>query len=125
VVNRFRLTLLGLTMAAGLVIPATAAQASPATPSVASEGCPVGAVCIYPNAGWNGGHPSAEYFAYGTYNFSNQFGVKRVFNNLSSGWVALCTGFNGGGTCVWQPPGTFSDDNFTLILSMIISPIRG
>jgi hypothetical protein len=130
-VNKFRLTLLGLTMAAGLVIPATAAQASPATPSVQPagstfEGCPFQDVCIYPNASWNGGHPSATYFAYGTYNLSNQFGLKRFFNNQSGhAGAALCTGFNGGGTCVWQPVFTFSDDNFTPINSIIVSPTGG
>jgi hypothetical protein len=80
-------------------------------------------VCIYPDASWNGGHPSEMYYNYGSYNLSNDFGTKRFFNNQSGGaWAGLCTGWNGGGTCGWQPAYTYSDDDFTPINSIVLTP---
>jgi hypothetical protein len=94
----------------------------PATP--ATEGCPLGDVCLYPeNAGWNNGQPEYEYYKYGVYNLSNVFGTHRFFNNQTGGAKgAFCTGYNASGTCYYQPPGTWSDDNFTPINSILLAP---
>jgi hypothetical protein len=111
-----------ITLAAGAVmsIGATATSASAAS---SYQGCPSGYVCLYPqNAGWNGGHPSAVYYRYGAYNLVNQYGTHRFFNNQTGGAVGhICTGYNGGGTCLGQPAGTWSDDNFTPINSITLT----
>jgi hypothetical protein len=113
---------IGLTAAATMSIGAATAATS-ASAAGSSEGCPLGDVCIYPqNAGWNGGHPSAEYYHYGAYNLVNQLGTHRFFNNQTGGAVGhICTGYNGGGTCLGQPAGTWSDDNFTPINSVTLT----
>jgi hypothetical protein len=49
------------------------------------RGCPPGAVCIYPGAGWNTDHPSQMPWSYGAHNLGNQTGRKRIFNNQYSG----------------------------------------
>jgi hypothetical protein len=104
---------------AGLAATAAPANAAPST----SEGCRAGYVCLYPqNAGWNGGHPSKTWYHYGAYNLSNQYGKHRFFNNQTGKAVGhLCTGYNGGGKCVGQPTGTWSDDNFTPINSVTLT----
>jgi len=85
-----------LTFAAGAMtsIGATGAQAAGTY-----QGCPYGAVCVYPQgADWNGGHPSDVYYSYGAHNLSNQTGTHIVFNNQSDGATAhLCTGYDGAG----------------------------
>jgi hypothetical protein len=67
-----------------------------ATPASATtvQGCPSGAVCIYPqNAGWNGGHPSLIFFSYGYHNLTNQFGTHRFYNHQTGGASAYgCSG---------------------------------
>jgi hypothetical protein len=90
----------------------------------ATQGCPSGYVCIYPeNTGWNGGVPSLRYYRYGAHNLSGQYGIHRVFNNQTGGaWVGLCTGYNGGGTCWWIRAGEYWDVNLTPINSIVLSP---
>jgi hypothetical protein len=113
-----------ITLAAGAVMSVGAATATSASAAGSYEGCPSGYVCLYPeNAGWNGGHPSALYYYYGAYNLSNQYGTHRFFNNQTGGAVGhICTGYDGGGTCLGQPAGTWSDDNFTPINSITLTP---
>ncbi|UIJ34318.1 hypothetical protein [Allobranchiibius sp. GilTou73] len=81
-------------MLAGAAVVAPAAHAGGTY-----EGCPYGAVCIYPqNAGWNGGHPEAGgvYWSYGAHNLSNQYGNHYVFNNQYGGArMAFNYGYNG------------------------------
>jgi hypothetical protein len=96
-----------------------------ATPaSAATQGCPSGAVCIYPqNAGWNGGHPSLIYFTYGAHNLSNQVGTHRFFNNQTGGASAYgCSGYNGTGQDLFgnDAPG-WSDQNFTPVNSVVLN----
>ncbi len=112
-----------ITLAAGAVMSVGAATATSASAAGSYEGCPSGYVCLYPqNAGWNGGHPSAAYYNYGAYNLVNQYGTHRFFNNQTGGAVGhICTGYGGGGTCLGQPAGTWSDDNFTPINSITLT----
>ncbi|WP_394829601.1 hypothetical protein [Pendulispora albinea] len=86
------------------------------------EGCPYGAVCIYPqNAGWNNGKPSHVYTKYGAYNLSNMFGVHRFFNNQYGGAVARsCTGYNGTGCEGDLTEYSFIDKDFTPINSITL-----
>lgn len=107
----------GLTVATG-----TAAQA-------AGEyaGCPYGAVCVYPNASWNNNRPSLVFWSYGGHNLSNQFGVKRVFNNQYGGAHAwLCKQYNGA-NCTPFPKGypiemyTYVDYDLTPINSILLT----
>jgi hypothetical protein len=100
--------------------------ATPAAQAAATiQGCPAGYVCIYPqNAGWNGGHPSAKYYDYGTYNLSNQFGTHRFFNNqvgtVDEAVAYWCTGYDGEGNCGRLEKGEWEDRNFTPINSIIL-----
>ncbi|MBO0791577.1 MAG: hypothetical protein J2P36_11595 [Ktedonobacteraceae bacterium] len=69
------------------------------------HGCPLGYACIYPqDAGWNNDHPSKEFYYFGTYQLSNQYGTHYVFNNQVGGasfW--LCTDWHGN-TCMQFVP---------------------
>jgi hypothetical protein len=80
-------------LAAGLTLVGTTTAYAEGT----YAGCPYGAVCVYPNASWNNGHPSLVFWSYGPHNLSNQVGLKRVFNNQYGGAHAyLCWQYNGG-----------------------------
>lgn len=85
------------------------------------EGCPYGAVCVYPqNAGWNGGHPEPNgiFYSRGPHNLSNQYGVHYVFNNQYGGWYAtLNKGYNG------QNP-VFRINQFTVATNYNLTPIN-
>ncbi|HEX3785527.1 MAG TPA: hypothetical protein VHX38_38235 [Pseudonocardiaceae bacterium] len=127
--NKLRIIVSGVVVAAGLLIPATAAQASPAStaasPAGTVEGCPSGDVCIYPeNTGWNNGQPSNFYYTYGCYNLVNQLGVHRVFNNQTGGAVVdLYTGYNCSGNLVTEgPAGDYADLDLTPINSIALRP---
>lgn len=98
----------------------TAAAAKAAT----TQGCPYGAVCIYPqNAGWNGGHPSHFYYSYGAHNLSNMVGVHRIYNNQSGGaTMRTCTGYNGTGCEGYLPANNYIDKNMTPINSITLQP---
>lgn len=100
-------------------ISATSAQASA---TAATEGCPYGAVCIYPqNAGWNGGHPSLFFYSYGAHNLSNQLGTHRIYNNQSGGaTMRTCTGYNGTGCQGYLPANNYLDKNLTPINSITL-----
>jgi hypothetical protein len=95
-----------------------------AHPDATVEGCPSGYVCLYPeNAGWNGGKPESTYYVYGTYNLSNVLGNHYFFNNQTGNAEgAFCKGNNGTGTCYYQAAGTWSEDNFTPINSILLAP---
>src|SRR5262245_37454992 len=99
IINRFRAAraaALALGVSAAMTVGATSAQAVETW-----EGCPAGAVCVYPEgAGFNGGRPSHAFFSYGAHNLQNQFGRHIVSNNQVDGARArTCTGFNGTGDC--------------------------
>jgi hypothetical protein len=118
--NKLVRPLVAVVLVVGTMLVGGAATASAAT----YAGCPSGYACLYPqDAGWNGGHPSALYYRYGSYNLTNQFGIHRFFNNQTGGAGAyLCTGYNGSGTCYRQAPYTYSDTNFTPINSIVLKP---
>lgn len=81
--------LTAVTLAATMLAAATVA---PGQAAADSQGCPVGDVCIYPGAGWDGGHPQDLFYRYCIYNFGNLYGVHRVFSNATGGTeVYLCT----------------------------------
>jgi hypothetical protein len=85
------------------------------------RGCPSGAVCVYPNAGWNGDRPSLVFWSYGAHNLSNQTGTKRILNNQVDGAGArTCTGFDGKGCQGVLKPPTFIDVNLTPINSIVL-----
>ncbi len=118
-------------LSAGALVSVGAPTATAGRPTAATgagavadyQGCATGNACLYPDASWNGGRPSATYYRYGAYNLSGQFGVKRFFNNQTgNARAAMCTGYNGGGTCYYQPAYTYSDRNFTPINSIVLSP---
>ncbi|MFF7019276.1 MULTISPECIES: hypothetical protein [Streptomyces] len=61
------------------------------------DGCPYGAVCIYPEnvTPVNNPHPSHIFYSYGFHRVYNQFGNHWVFNNQYDGAVAeLCRSVN-------------------------------
>ncbi|MER5636833.1 hypothetical protein ABT095_07755 [Kitasatospora sp. NPDC002227] len=88
------------------------------------QGCPSGAVCIYPaGTGWNGGHPSDFYYSYGAHNLSNMNGTHRVFNNQTGGaTMQTCTGWNGTGCQGYLLAFTYMDKDMTPINSIVLNP---
>ena len=101
--RRITKSLVALAFAAGAVttVGATSAQAQPTDGTY--EGCPYGAVCIYPqNAGWNNGQPSDFFYSYGAHNLSNQYGTHVVFNNQYGGATATLTPSSSGRIVIWQ-----------------------
>ncbi|MGW6723983.1 hypothetical protein [Streptomyces sp. NPDC054995] len=83
------------------------------------HGCPSGAVCLYPGAGWNGDKPSHAFYAYGTHKIYDQYGTKRWFNNQTGGAKAYrCKGSNGTDCGGNQVAGTYYDYDFTPINSV-------
>jgi hypothetical protein len=116
-----RTAVIGITAVAvslgGLVV------ASPASATTV-QGCPSGAVCIYPqNAGWNGGHPSLIFYSYGYHNLTNQFGTHRFYNHQTGGASAYgCSGFGGTGQMLFGgDAGGWSDQNFTPANSVVLN----
>jgi hypothetical protein len=85
------------------------------------HGCPSGAACVYPSAGWNGDRPSLVFWSYGAHNLSNQIGRKRLLNNQVDGAVArTCTGYDGKGCQGDLKPPTFIDVDLTPINSIVL-----
>ncbi|MGW1297075.1 hypothetical protein [Streptomyces sp. NPDC002533] len=82
-------------------------------------GCPSGAVCLYPGAGWNGGEPTYRFYSYDAHKISNQFGTKRLFNNQTGGAKAYpCKGSNGTNCDRVLNAGYYRDLNITPINSI-------
>ena len=95
----------------------------PAAPAVASDGCPVGYVCMYTVAGWQNQQPEHEYFDYGYYNLSREIGPRVIVNNQTGG--ATVTGYyNYGGTGpAWTLQAQQEDEyNITPINSIGLNP---
>jgi hypothetical protein len=85
------------------------------------RGCPAGAVCIYPGAGWNNDQPSLMFWSYGAHNLRNQTGRKRIFNNQYSGAAAqTCNGYNGEDCVAYLSAGRSIDIDFTPINSVLL-----
>lgn len=86
------------------------------------HGCPRGAVCIYPGAGWNGGNPTYVFWSYGVHLIYNQYGQHRIYNNQTHGARAgLCmdTGSDCGN---FMPAGFYADYGFTPINAIKLRP---
>ena len=110
-------------IAAGVVLALTTGTASAS--SFTQEGCPSGAVCIYPqNAGWNGGHPEANgiFYSYGPHNLSGQQGIHDVYNNQTGGATAtLNWGYNGANAHdVVKDDTVFTNANLTPVNSITL-----
>jgi hypothetical protein len=122
--RRITKSLVALAFAAGAVttVGATSAQAQPTDGTY--EGCPYGAVCIYPqNAGWNNGQPSDFFYSYGAHNLSNQYGTHVVFNNQYGGATAtLCDGYNGTNCGLVLQANTYYDPDLTSVNSILLQP---
>ncbi|MFE6865787.1 hypothetical protein ACFVFS_04460 [Kitasatospora sp. NPDC057692] len=87
---------------AALAIAAAAATTMGTTGAQAADGpwdgCPYGAVCIYPQDSDTSRPPTDIFYSYGAHNLHNQVGNHWVLNNQSGGAHAhLCTGSNGTG----------------------------
>jgi len=90
---------------------------------IEGTGCPVGAVCIYPNASWNYARPSHVYWSYGYHNLRNQYGVHRIYNNQTGGaTMRTCLGYNGTRCEGYLPAGRYIDKNLTPINSITLQP---
>lgn len=123
--RRFVIRVLGVAVFA--IVAVVSPRAGPAHAAVTSEpatqGCPYGAVCVYPDDSWNGGKPSLIFVTYGVHQLTGQLGYKRFFNNqYDDAHAELCTGGNGTGCRDDQPAGTYYDYNFTPINSILLSP---
>jgi len=100
-----------------------ASTASP-PPTGTYQGCPSGAVCVYPqDAGWNNGHPSDSYYSYGAHNLVNQFGTHRIFNNQTGGAnMRNCTRTGGTGCPGHLAAGRYMDQDLAPINSITLAP---
>lgn len=88
------------------------------------RGCPAGAVCVYPNAGWNNDHPSLVFWSYGAHNLSGQVGRKRIFNNqIEKAMARTCSGYDGKDCLGYLFAGESADYDFTPINSVVL--LRG
>lgn len=122
-----RKTIIGLGATVLGAVGLTVSTVLPAQAAGAYKGCPYGAVCVYPDASWNGGRPSLVFWSYGGHNLSNQYGKHRVFNNQYGGAHAwLCEQYNGT-NCTPFPKGypieqyTYVDYNLTPINSILLT----
>ncbi|KUL38692.1 hypothetical protein ADL22_17455 [Streptomyces sp. NRRL F-4489] len=71
-----------------------------AAPAGTSDGCPYGAVCVYPQGQNPATTPNLIFWTYGAHNLSGQYGFHWILNNQYGGARAkLCSGYNGTGTC--------------------------
>ena len=117
--TRSRLTALLASLALSLIAMtglSGAAQAaeSPAATSddvtASAHGCPSGAVCVYPSAGWNGGNPTYVFWSYGSHKIYNQYGTHRVYNNqYGEAFASACRGSSGNDCRAAMRAGTYTD----------------
>lgn len=87
------------------------------------QGCPSGDVCIYPSAGWNGGHPEpgGAFLRYACYPLHSQIGVHRVLNNQTGGAkVLFCKGTNCTGCFTGLNANVYSDIDLTPVNSILL-----
>jgi hypothetical protein len=56
------------------------------------HGCPYGDACMYTTSGWSNNTPEHEYYYYGCYNLSNEYGTRIIYNNQSGS--AVISGFS-------------------------------
>lgn len=83
----------------------------------------MGYVCVYPNASWNNDTPEHRYYTYGVHKFSNEYGVRRVFNNQTGGaTAALCRNSNGTDCTGKMASWTWWDPDLTPYNSIRLDP---
>ncbi|HLS62892.1 MAG TPA: hypothetical protein VK060_05925 [Ruania sp.] len=99
----------------------SAAQAVEDAPPIDNHGCPLGAVCVYPDASWNGGNPTYAFYSYGAHKIYNQYGKHRVFNNqYGEGYAALSPDSDGSSWGRALEPGEVIDVNLTSVNSILL-----
>ncbi len=90
------------------------------TTTSAPQNCPAGYVCVYPGTDYTA--VPTKYYDYGTYNLTNQYGSKYIYNNQTGGAVVRTyTGYNATGTATLIPAGTYRIMDFTPINSIRLS----
>lgn len=108
------LSLIAMTGLSGAAQASEVVVAPPSDVAVdsSSHGCPTGAVCIYPDASWNGGNPTYVFYSYGVHRIYDQYGHHRVYNNqYGSAYVSLCGGSNGTNCDPGLVPGAYIDED--------------
>jgi hypothetical protein len=65
------------------------------------HGCPYGDACMYTTSGWNNNNPEHEYYSYGCYNLSNEYGTRVIYNNQYGGAKIAGYGSYGCGAVNW------------------------
>jgi hypothetical protein len=84
-----------------------------------TDGCSLGAVCMYTDWGWLLDIPEQSWTVYGCYNLSNETGDRYVFNNQYGGYTAtLWTGSNCTGNSTVIAGGTNWEGDITPINSI-------
>ena len=111
-----------MTLTALVAVSASAQVDDGAVDAAVDTGCPSGAVCVYPDASWNGGNPSYVFWSYGVHRIYNQYGVYRVFNNQTDdATIQLCIGSDGT-DCTYLPAGWTKIYDLTIINSVALQP---
>lgn len=91
----------------------------PVPPPSGSTGCPVGAVCVYPDDDWNSGDPTYVFWSYDPHRIYDQYGEHRVYNNQTGlAYAELCTGTGGENCDNLIGPGDYTDINLTEVNSI-------
>lgn len=130
------MTRLAATVVAAAAVVLTTAGAAQAAPAEAHRdahangstwnGCPYGAVCVYPEGkSWyeSGPERNGIYWSYGAHNLSNQLGWHWILNNQwGSAWEFQCYGYNGtGGIANGEAAGLGANVNLTRVNSIVLT----
>ena len=103
----------------GVAAVSSTAQADQTPPPGGGTGCPLGAVCVYPDDDWNGGNPTYVFYSYGAHQIYNQYGDHRVYNNqYDEAFADLCSGSHGNSCDHRLAAGEYIDYNLTPINSI-------
>lgn len=86
------------------------------------HGCPYGDACMYTTSGWSN-TPEHEYYYYGCYNLSNEYGTRVIYNNQSGSAVISGFGFSDcyGGVLWTEVPGFWFKTDITPVNSIRIA----
>jgi hypothetical protein len=87
------------------------------------HGCPYLYACMYTSSGWTNNTPEHEYFYYGCYNLSNEYGTRWIYNNQSGKAVISMFGlYNCSGGVLWTfTPGGWGQVNITVVNSVLLA----
>jgi len=87
---------LGPALASLVTLAGLTLVAAPSEAAGPVQGCPYGAVCVYPqDAGWNNGQPSLVFWSYGGHDLNNQVGHHHVLNNQHNAIAIACATYGG------------------------------